>query len=78
MLAYAHRCQYQSYETANGIKGEEVGTLKKATNPDSSDVIISQGSVSYTAPDGTLISLSYAADDENGFQPKVSFKGDIW
>jgi len=44
--------------------------LKKATNPDSSDVIISQGSVSYTAPDGTLISLSYAADDENGFQPK--------
>lgn len=60
-----------SYETANGIKGEEVGTLKKASNPDSSDVIIAQGSFSYTAPDGTLISLNYAADDENGFQPKV-------
>lgn len=60
-----------SYETANGIKGEEVGSLKKATNPDSTDVIIAQGSYSYTAPDGTLISLSYAADDVGGFQPRV-------
>lgn len=63
-----------SYETANGIKGEEVGTLKKATNPDTSDVIIAQGSVSYTAPDGTLISLNYVADDVGGFQPRVSWK----
>lgn len=60
-----------SYETANGIKGEETGSLKKATNPDSTDVIIAQGSYSYTAPDGTLISLNYAADDVGGFQPRV-------
>lgn len=59
-----------SYETANGIKGQETGTLKKATNPDSSDVIIADGSVSYTDPDGNLISLTYTADDENGFVPQ--------
>lgn len=46
--------------------------MKKATNPESSDVIVSSGSYSYTAPDGTVISLTYAADDEGGFQPKVS------
>lgn len=59
-----------SYETANGIKGQETGTLKKATNPDSSDVIIADGSVSYTDPDGNLISLTYTADDERGFVPQ--------
>jgi Insect cuticle protein len=58
-----------SYETANGIKAQETGTLKKATGPDTSDVIIADGSYSYTAPDGTLISLTYKADDEGGFQP---------
>ncbi|XP_037046402.1 endocuticle structural glycoprotein ABD-4-like [Bradysia coprophila] len=58
------------YETANGIKGQEVGTVKKATDPNSSDVIISSGSFSYTAPDGTVINLTYEADDVNGFQPK--------
>lgn len=62
-----------SYETANGIKGEETGSLKKASSPDATDVIIAQGSYSYTAPDGTLISLNYAADDVGGFQPRVSF-----
>ncbi|XP_054739170.1 endocuticle structural glycoprotein ABD-4 [Anastrepha obliqua] len=59
-----------NYETANGIKGEETGTLKKATSPDTSDVIIARGSVSYTSPEGNLITLNYAADDENGFQPQ--------
>ncbi|EDW90777.1 endocuticle structural glycoprotein ABD-4 [Drosophila yakuba] len=59
-----------AYETANGIKAEETGTLKKATSPDSSDVIIARGSVSYTSPEGNLITLNYSADDENGFQPQ--------
>ncbi|CAD7076721.1 unnamed protein product [Hermetia illucens] len=59
-----------SYETANGIKAQEVGTLKKATSADTQDVIVAQGSFSYTAPDGTVINLNYAADDENGFQPQ--------
>lgn len=30
---------------------------------------VAQGSYSYTAPDGTLISVTYVAD-ENGFQPQ--------
>lgn len=59
-----------SYETANGIKAEETGTVKKATSPDTTDVIIVKGSVSYTSPEGELITLNYAADDENGFQPQ--------
>ncbi|XP_050082882.1 endocuticle structural glycoprotein ABD-4-like [Anopheles aquasalis] len=62
--------QYEySYETANGIRGQETGTLKRASSPDTSDVIVAVGSISYTAPDGTVVDLSYTADDENGFQP---------
>ncbi|KAL0840387.1 hypothetical protein ABMA28_015644 [Loxostege sticticalis] len=59
-----------SYETENGIKAEETGTLKKASSPDSTDVIVAQGGFSYTAPDGTVINLNYIADDENGFKPE--------
>ncbi|EAA14421.4 endocuticle structural glycoprotein ABD-4-like [Anopheles arabiensis] len=62
--------QYQySYETANGIRGQETGTLKRANSPDTSDVIVAAGSITYTAPDGQVVELSYTADDENGFQP---------
>ena len=61
---------YYSYETGNGIKAEETGTLKKATSADTSDVIIAKGSFSYTSPEGNLITLNYAADDEGGFQPQ--------
>ncbi|CAG9127088.1 hypothetical protein JYU34_016413 [Plutella xylostella] len=59
-----------SFEAENGIKAEETGTLKKASGPDASDVIIAQGAYSYTAPDGTQISLNYIADDEGGFKPE--------
>ncbi|XP_050663756.1 endocuticle structural glycoprotein ABD-4-like [Leptidea sinapis] len=59
-----------SYETENGIKADEKGTLKKASGPDSTDVIVAQGGFSYTAPDGTVINLNYVADDENGFRPE--------
>lgn len=45
--------------------------MKKASGPDATDVIIAQGSYSYTAPDGTVINLNYIADDENGFKPEV-------
>lgn len=49
-----HRCYVMSlmvtwyingcrYETGNGIKAEETGTLKKASSPDSNDAIIAQG-----------------------------------
>ncbi|CAH0727802.1 unnamed protein product, partial [Brenthis ino] len=69
-----------SYETGNGIKREEIAyekVLPKARassneaseNEDYSDEIhVQQGSYSYTAPDGTIISLRYIAD-ENGFRP---------
>lgn len=63
----------ERYETGNGIKGEEIGTLKKASNPDSNDAVVAQGSFSYTSPEGILITLSYNADDVGGFQPKVCF-----
>ncbi|XP_013189362.1 endocuticle structural glycoprotein ABD-4 isoform X1 [Amyelois transitella] len=59
-----------SYETENGIKAEETGTLKKASGPDAGDVIVAQGGFSYTAPDGTVINLNYIADDEGGFKPE--------
>lgn len=61
----------RSYETANEIKAEETGTLKKAASPDSNDAIIAQGSFSYTSPEGQLITLTYVADDVGGFQPQV-------
>jgi len=56
-----------SYETENGIKAQEQGELK---NKGSENAIQSvQGSYSYTAPDGQLITVTYIAD-ENGFQPQ--------
>lgn len=69
LVSSALRRFFCSYETANGIRGQETGTLKRASSPDTSDVIVAAGSISYTAPDGTVVDLSYTADDENGFQP---------
>ncbi|XP_046384744.1 endocuticle structural glycoprotein SgAbd-8-like [Ischnura elegans] len=57
-----------SYETGNGIVAEEAGFLKNAGVPDQ-EAQVAQGSFSYTAPDGTPITLQYIAD-ENGFQPQ--------
>ncbi|XP_026328500.1 late embryogenesis abundant protein, group 3-like [Hyposmocoma kahamanoa] len=69
-----------SYETANGIKREETSynkVLPKGRSADSNEggennesdeIHVQIGSYSYTAPDGTLISVRYIAD-ENGFQP---------
>ncbi|XP_031640899.1 endocuticle structural glycoprotein SgAbd-4-like [Contarinia nasturtii] len=57
-----------AYETGNGIKAEEQGFLKNAGVPDQ-EAQVAQGSYSYTAPDGQLISVTYIAD-ENGFQPQ--------
>ncbi|CAH2107379.1 unnamed protein product [Euphydryas editha] len=69
-----------SYETGNGIKREETAyekILPKSRGADSNEggesnesdeIHVQQGSFSYTAPDGTVITLRYIAD-ENGFQP---------
>ncbi|XP_067000859.1 endocuticle structural glycoprotein ABD-4 [Anabrus simplex] len=68
-----------SYELSNGIRVQESGFVKKdpnvaarsgdADDENSGDINVAQGSFSYTAPDGTVISLTYTAD-ENGFQPQ--------
>lgn len=59
-----------SYETANGIRAEETGSLKRANSPDKTDVIVAQGSYSYTSPEGEVIQVTYVADDDGGFQPQ--------
>ncbi|KAG6440634.1 hypothetical protein O3G_MSEX001399 [Manduca sexta] len=54
--------QYQySYESSNGIAGQESGVLKN----------VGRGSNSYISPEGEHIQLSYVAD-ENGYQPQGS------
>lgn len=55
-----------SYETGNGIKAQEEGTVK---NKGSANEIPSvMGSYTYTNPEGELVEISYTAD-ENGFVP---------
>lgn len=57
-----------SYETGNGIRVDEVSYIKKSPNlqgrsgqlrdeEGNGDVQVKSGSYSYTAPDGTVISL---------------------
>ncbi|XP_045446428.1 flocculation protein FLO11-like [Melitaea cinxia] len=69
-----------SYETGNGIKREETAYQKilpkgrgassseGGDSNESDEIHVQEGSFSYTAPDGTVITLRYIAD-ENGFQP---------
>lgn len=54
-----------SYETANGIKNQEQGTIKNLGHRDLESSSIA-GSSTYTSPEGIPISLTYYAD-ENGF-----------
>jgi hypothetical protein len=56
-----------SYETGNEIVAQENGFVKNFGVPEQ-EIQVAQGSYSYTAPDGTRITLSYTAD-ENGFVP---------
>ncbi|XP_023016200.1 endocuticle structural glycoprotein SgAbd-4 [Leptinotarsa decemlineata] len=59
-----------SYEADNGIKADETGTLKKTNDAENPEVIVAQGAFSYTDKEGNQISLTYTADDDNGFQPQ--------
>lgn len=56
-----------SYETGNGIVAEEQGVLKNAGTDNEAQSV--SGQFSYTAPDGTVVKMSYVAD-ENGFVPQ--------
>ncbi|KAM3962338.1 cuticular protein RR-1 motif 34 [Aphomia sociella] len=56
-----------AYETGNNIQAEEQGYLK--TVGDNLDALVQQGSYSYTAPDGQIITVEYTAD-EFGFKVK--------
>ncbi|KAF5298370.1 hypothetical protein FQR65_LT01148 [Abscondita terminalis] len=58
-----------SYDTDNGIKAHETGTLKKASGPDSEDAIVAEGGYEYKDLEGNQISLTYIADDVLGFVP---------
>lgn len=55
-----------SYETSDGIKHGESGTIKNAGAEN--EGIAVTGSFSYLGPDGVTYTVTYTAD-ENGFQP---------
>ncbi|XP_065163763.1 endocuticle structural glycoprotein SgAbd-8-like [Atheta coriaria] len=65
-----------SYETGNGIHYQQSAYTKKVpiidkSSTDQEDQVIQvmTGSFSYPAPDGSIINLTYVAD-EHGFQPQ--------
>ncbi|CAH0558095.1 unnamed protein product [Brassicogethes aeneus] len=55
-----------SYSTGDGQQAQAQGYLKNAGNKETEAEVI-QGSYSYTAPDGTPITVNWIAD-ENGFR----------
>ncbi|XP_058814739.1 larval cuticle protein 65Ag1-like [Topomyia yanbarensis] len=70
-----------AYETNNGIKVEDQGTIKQIRVPKADEngrsigeevvqVSVQTGSFQFTAPDGQIYTLRYIAD-ENGFQPQA-------
>ncbi|XP_019867080.2 endocuticle structural glycoprotein SgAbd-2-like [Aethina tumida] len=59
-----------SYSTGDGQQAQAQGYLKNAGNKEAEAEVI-QGSYSYTAPDGTPITVNWIAD-ENGFRAEGS------
>ena len=57
-----------SYESSDGIKVQSSGSQKQIGPKPENVGTVSRGSYSYTAPDGTPITVDWVAD-ENGFQP---------
>lgn len=57
-----------SYETGNHISAQEQGYLRNVEGTDH-NALVQQGSYSYTAPDGQVITVEYTAD-EFGFRVK--------
>lgn len=60
-----------SYETSNGIAAQQEGVSRNFGGEPPLAAVVSQGSFSYTSPEGVPILITYTAD-ENGFQPSVS------
>lgn len=56
------------YETENGISAQEEGRFE-GQDPENLIKTV-EGSYSYTAPDGVIVSVNYIAD-ENGFRPQL-------
>nr|CAD7397644.1 unnamed protein product [Timema poppensis] len=56
-----------SYETANGIKADEIGTLVKSNDPENGEVIEAEGGYSYTGPEGVPVNIRYIATANGGF-----------
>lgn len=68
MMFYLYKpCHLRnSYETSNGISGNEQGQLVNAGTPE--EGVEAQGEFSYVAPDGVTYSVRYTAG-KNGFVP---------
>ncbi|XP_038210260.1 endocuticle structural glycoprotein SgAbd-8-like [Zerene cesonia] len=58
-----------AYETGNNIQAEEQGYLRNLGENADIPALVQQGSYSYTAPDGQVITVEYTAD-EYGFRVK--------
>lgn len=65
-ILHFHKNNCLSYATGDGQQAQAAGYLKNAGVKDQEAEVI-QGSYSYTAPDGTPITVTYIAD-ENGFR----------
>ncbi|KAK2716201.1 pupal cuticle protein 20-like [Artemia franciscana] len=58
-----------SFKTEDGVSRSESGVIKQLPgDEDGEEGVSQQGSYSYTAPDGQVITLTFTAD-ENGFNP---------
>lgn len=56
-----------SYETSDGVKRSEEGTIKNAGTEN--ETLVITGTISWVGPDGVTYTIEFIAD-ENGFQPK--------
>lgn len=54
-----------AFETGNHILAEETGYLKDANQANPNGVLVQEGTYTYEAPDGQIITSHYKAD-ENG------------
>lgn len=58
------------FETSNGIKRTEQGSLKPGGGPDNDQLLNVNGDFSFTFPDGTPFSVKFVAT-EDGYRPQV-------